>query len=117
MVDYVKSKALADRLITENGQAVTIVRESNNYDPTQASQTPVTENYSGYGVVFPYKEGESSISGTVVENAELYMLLSCDERPKIQDVHTIKGRDWRVIRFDPFEPNGTTIYYEVYLAK
>ena len=105
-VNYANMRALAARLISENGKPITLTRTTNGaYDPATGGATETISNIEGNGVLLKYSNRE--IDGTTILSSDRKMLYTGTE-PKVDDRY-INERIVSVMPLDPDE-SGPIMY-------
>ena len=113
---YDEAEAVAEELLEEFGQAVTIAHvTSGEYDIETGTVTKSSATENGFGVVGNYTN--SSIDGTLILRGDKRLLLSADgvTEPKPQDLVGINGVTHTVINCEPLSPAGTVLIYKCQL--
>jgi hypothetical protein len=105
-VNYANMRALAARLISENGKPITLTRTADGvYNPATGGTSVVTSNIEGDGVLLKYSNKE--IDGTTILSSDRKMIYSGAE-PKVDDRY-INERIVSVMPLDPDE-SGAIMY-------
>ena len=116
-IDYNASAALAKRLISENGIAITFTLAGQSggtdYMGNESPATPDT-TYSGNGVFLNYTTEEKR--ETIIETGDMKVLYS-GVRPVINATVDYDSDTWRVINVDPLTPAGINIRYTIQVRK
>lgn len=113
-LNYAALAATAQRLITDNGQTVTVNRPARGaYDPAAGFSGSVT-TYSCEIVMLdePKKESPDSTK----QNEEQLALCYSATLPLISDTCTINGKEYRFLSVKTVQPATTVVYYEIRLS-
>ena len=112
--DYAETKADADELIAEFGQAATLRRPGAStgdaWNPTQGAAT----DYGCMVVVLSYDYRE--IDGTRILSTDKKVLLakaSLSAEPATSDRLLISGAEHAIIDVQPLNPGGTVVLYQI----
>lgn len=111
-VNYANMRALATKLITENGKPITLIRTTDGvYDPATGSTGSTTSNVEGNGVLLKYSNKE--IDGTTILSSDRKLLYVGTE-PEVNDRYVTE----RIVNVDPLDPNESgVIFYSCQLRK
>lgn len=111
-VNYANMRALATKLITDNGKPVTLNRTTDGaYDPTTGSTSEVSSTVIGNGVLLKFNNRE--IDGTAILSSDR-KLLYVGEAVQVDD----RYNGWRVVNFEELDPNESgVILYTCQLRK
>ena len=120
---YDRAKALASRLIQQNGAALTLaVKTAGAYDPDSGTIGETVTNYSGYAIRTNYDANE--VDGTLVRQDDVKLIVSpvkTDEsdmvQPKPSDAMTFDGMVYQVISVKPWNYAGIACGFEVQARK
>nr|WP_295383549.1 hypothetical protein [Pseudoxanthomonas sp.] len=118
MTLYTELATVADELLAELGQSVTIRhRTAGAYDPATGSVTVTTSDEAGYGAVFDYDT--KHIDGTMIVRGDKYVLLSPVgiTAPDTDDRLIIGGVDYAVIGIKTEAPAGTAVLHTVQIRR
>lgn len=113
--DYTSLATVADELLTEFGQAVTIGRNTAGaYDTSTGSATVTTESEDGTAAVFDYSPSQRFRAGGLILDGDKHLLLSSVgiSEPRPGDIVTIGSVDWAIITVKTTAPAGTAVLYE-----
>ena len=105
---------IARDLITQAGEAVTIVREiPGEFVPSTGEPLPSSFiTYTAYGVPENYRSLE--INQTTVLQGDLKVTIyKTDQVPEVNDTLTINAIDYRVINVDRIRVNGADVIYQM----
>lgn len=112
-INYSALQTTATRLLTDNGQSITLNYESAEViDPaTGVVTTPATNNsISGYGLATNYDITE--IDGNAIEASDIRLLLSnISTRPETGWTATVDSKVHRVMDVRQIKPAGTNVIY------
>lgn len=93
---------VAQNLLTQFGLDVTIKRvEETGYNMTTGAVTDTVTNYTVKGQIFDYSAYQISSSGGLILSGDRKVTIAGKGLPwfpAAQDIVTIQGRDWRIIR-------------------
>jgi len=113
------SPDVADRLITANGQAVTLTRRASGTYNTATSTAVITETtQTGKGVILPLSAGVRHSGNTDIPTGTVQCLLSAVgiTAPVLDDTLTdTTGADWSIIDVSTLAPAGEALLYELLL--
>lgn len=115
---YAEMQVVAQELLTDFGQPVTLIIEGSaggGYDAS-GDPLPATPDVSvvGVGAALDYTLNE--IDGTVIQSGDCKLLYKGDA-PQIGMVVTLLGNKWRVIDVMPLQPGGIVVMYTCQLRK
>ena len=96
-IDYNRLKNVADRLITDNGQAVQLVAYD-HIDHDDGSSEKVIRFVSGMGVVSNFNERDSKMFAEIKAN-DAKLICKLPERPERGQNITANGITWRIVEF------------------
>ena len=98
----------ATGMLSEFGQAVTIVNSSSVYDTSTGAATVTTTTQSGIGAIFDY--GNKAIDQSLIKVGDKQLLLSVKgiTKPSIGD--TVNGYSITMVK--EINPAGTPVMYE-----
>jgi|SRR5687768_11962080 len=108
--NYGKIATLADSILEEYGQSVTITKRiEGEYDPATGSVAVTESSQTGKGVVFDY--GAKAIDGEVIQHGDKQLLLSVIgiTAPEINDLVTIGSITRTVTQIKDYNPGGTSV--------
>lgn len=112
-IDYMRMRATAKRLLTENGTVYKGVRpgtvERIDGEEIVLPETPI----SIVGVKTEYKPYE--IDGKNIVSGDTRIVATADTVVKIGDIFTIDGAQWRVEKPWPVKPAMLVICYRIQL--
>jgi hypothetical protein len=133
VADYSRFVDLADSLITEWGQAMTLrhITEGQHYDPHIGATPYVTESEETvYGIVIPLQTGggiettdtmrfDDGAVDLAANHRRFVLLKSKDisEVPEVADEMEFGGNVWRVSGVTAVSPGGADIVYRVGLER
>lgn len=123
MTLYADLAAVADDLLAEFGQPVTIRRQTpGSYDPDTGSATVTTADESGYGAVFDFGLHQSGLSfsaGNMILAGDKQMLLSPVgiTVPAPGHLAIIGSETWAIVSVKTTAPAGVAVLYECLLRK
>ena len=115
---YSELATVADELLTEFGQAVTIRhRTAGAYDPATGAVAVTTTDETGRGVLRDYKTRH--IDGTMILRGDKYVLLSPVgiTAPDTDDRIVIGGVDYAVVSIETEAPAGTALLHTVQIRR
>lgn len=118
MALYTELATVADELLTEFGQAVTIRhRTSGAYDPATGTATVATTDEVGVGAVFDYDT--KHIDGTMIVRGDKYVLLATIgiTAPDTDDRMLIGGVEYSVVSIKTEAPAGTAVLHTVQIRR
>lgn len=123
MTLYTELAAVADELLAELGQAVTIRhRTAGAYDPATGAVTVTTTDEAGNAALFDFglhQFGTSFAAGALIQAGDRQMLLSPVgiSAPKPGDQAIASGVTWSVEAVKETSPAGTVVIYELLLRR
>lgn len=121
--DYTSLATVADELLAEFGQAVTITRNTPGaYDPNTGTVAITTATQSGTGAVFDFglhQSGQSFTAGSLIVAGDKQLILSPTgvSEPRPGDLAIIGGATWNIVSVKTTAPAGTAMLYECQLRK
>lgn len=121
MTFYSDLADLADELLAEFGQAVTIRhRTPGTYDPATGTTTVTTTEQAGTGAVFEFslsQAGQYFAPDSMIHAGDKQLLLSPLDitAPDIGDQIVIGSTTWAVQAVKTTNPAGTVVLYELLL--
>ena len=112
-IDYLRMRATAKRLLTQNGTQFTGTRPGGiqRIDGEEVELPPTT--ISIIGVQTAYKPQE--IDGKVILSGDKQIVATADAEVRVGDVFEIDGQRWRVENPWPVKPAMLVICYKVQL--
>lgn len=112
-IDYSSLQATATRLLTENGQSITLTYQTAEVinPATGVVTTPATTNtISGYGIATNYDKSE--IDGNAIQSSDIRLLISnISTAPGSGWTASVDGKVHRVMDVRQIKPAGTNIMY------
>lgn len=129
-VDYANFRAIAERLITENGRALTVVRkdQGNPVDPGKpwrASTGAADITLVITGVFTDFEQDD--FDGTVVRRGDKRVLAAASEVEtvagasfdELEDFDYIldAGDRWDIVKVDVIQPGADRILYDIQVRK
>lgn len=110
-IDYSRIKGVAERLIRENGQPVTLTQIT-SVDNGDGSVTETETQHIGSGVVSGFTErDDKTFADLQVNDAKLICALPV--RPERGDKIAANGKDWRIVDFRDVNPADLSLIYIV----
>jgi hypothetical protein len=116
--DYAPMAELADELLTEFGQALTITTSVvGEYDPATGTTSSSVTSHEGYGVLLDYGlhgSGSYNTPGTLVQQGDKQLLLSPDlvTPPQMDDVVTFSQVNYTIKNIKAISPAGVPVLYD-----
>ena len=110
---YSEAASVADELIREYGQAVTLTTTSSSvYDPATGTATSVTSTQAAQAVVFP--RGAKDVDGTLIKQGDQKLLLSMVgvTAPQLDDTVTIGATTYTITFIKLLAPAGINVLCE-----
>lgn len=123
MTLYTDLAAVADELLAEFGQSLTIRRRTSGaYDPATGSATVTTADQSGVGAVFDFglhQSGQYFQPGTMIQAGDKQLLLSPVgiTAPANGDQAIIGGVTWAIQSVKTTAPAGEAVIHECLLRR
>ena len=129
-LDYTNFRAVAERLITENGRALTLVRkdQGNPADPLKpwrASTGAADVSFAITGVFVDFEQED--FDGTLVRRGDKRVLAAASEvetaaAPDFDEVEDFDyvldaGDRWDVVKVDVVQPGTARILYDIQVRK
>jgi hypothetical protein len=111
--DYASLAVLADELLAEFGQSLTITSHSTGeYDPATGTTSSSATSHEGYGAVLEYTARD--VNGTLVLQGDKQLLLSPDliAAPEVDDVVTVGQIDYTIKSVKTISPAGVPVLYD-----
>ncbi len=125
MARFDSAIALADRLITKNGEAAQLRRRTDGTAPDPSIPfergEPATEDFPTAAVWLGYID--SRIDGTLVRRGDQRVLLPASDLGTVvpnnvtDSLVRASGEVWNIIEVKPLSPNGQKILYEAQVRK
>lgn len=116
--DYTELAAVADELIVEFGQAVTVRhRTAGAYDPATGSAAVTVTDELGSGAVFDY--ATKQIDGSMIQRGDKYVLLSPAgvTAPEPDDRILVGATEYGVVSVNTTSPAGTAVLHTVQIRR
>jgi len=114
-VDYVALAKTAKRLISENGQVVTIQTQARGtYNPAAGYASSSNSTYTASVVIL--NTGKSEKGEGTQQGEEQPAIATSVTDIKISDTATINGKSYRVTSVNKIQPATTVLYYDILLA-
>jgi hypothetical protein len=126
---YEDSASVANKLLKEKGQAITITRNTaGDYDPSTGTAAITTTTQNGWGAVFEYGTQQAGIynaAGSLIKMGDKRLLLSPTNstgseitEPAMGDMVTLSdGTVFTVAQVKKLNPAGTVVLYDINLRK
>lgn len=119
-MDYTLDRAMADELLAEFGQAVTITpRDSGAYDTATGAVAVSGTAKTGVGAVLPLSRGLTFMGGSGIKGGDKQLLLSALDSdgaamtaPLPGYTATIGGTVHTIVEVSPINPGGTAVLYD-----
>ena len=108
-VDYNRIKGVAERLIRENGQSVTLTQITST-DNGDGSVDEIEVQYIGSGVVSGFTERDENTFADLQAN-DAKIICTLPVRPERGDQITANGKDWRIVDFRDVNPANVSLIY------
>lgn len=108
-IDYNLIKGVAERLVRENGQPVTLSR-IDSVDNGDGSVTETEVQHIGSGVVSGFTERDDKTFADLQAN-DAKLICTLPVRPERGDKVTANGKDWRIIDFRDVNPANVSLIY------
>lgn len=108
--NYSKIATLADSILADYGQAVTITRRvEGDYDPATGSVSIVETSQTGKAVVLDY--GTGAIDGEMIQLGDKQLFLSVVgiTTPEAGDLVTIGSKTRTITQVKDYSPAGTSV--------
>lgn len=108
-------KAVANRLLTDYGQAVTFTRYSvTEYNTATGRVEPLTPTtFSGVGHPSTYKLDD--IDGETIQRNDIRLIVYTTTAPLIEDEASIDSVNYRVMNVEKLQGQGEAIVYRLQL--
>lgn len=109
--------AVALRLLSENGQSVSVTRDIiGSYAVSTGTVTDSSDTtYTGYGYPMPYRSDQ--IDGTLVKQRDIQLLFRSTTKPIENDIFTIDGIVYTAQAVEIIPVKTTNIIYIVQLRQ
>ncbi|MEM6902248.1 MAG: hypothetical protein AAF556_03295 [Pseudomonadota bacterium] len=121
---YPGLRDLANRLLTERGQALTLTRVTQgDLDPVEGRAAETRETFQVQAAVLPatgstVEAFDNRITDEFRSRSIRYLLMSAaGAEPKQNDEIALEGSNWRVVGVTPLNPAGTAVIYNVGVVK
>lgn len=109
-INYLRTRATATRLITENGAAYQLSR-GGGVELIGGIEVDIPlEAHTIIGVISSYSPSE--IDGTLIQNGDVKMSATADIEIRIGDLIMVDGKKHRVIKPNPVKPAALLICYK-----
>lgn len=120
MTFYPDHRAMAERLIRDKGQLVSLRKPaSGDYDPESATASLTPTIYTDIpAAVVAYKN--TDIDGTLIKKGDKKVLMACDTltvEPEVNDELVIAAVVHSIKAVDPLAPGGTSVIYTLQVRK
>lgn len=112
-INYIRMRATATRLLTENGQTRALTRGGKVTRVNGKEVRSPDESADVIGVVTEYKPGE--IDGTLIQNGDVLLVATYQTEIRIDDRIDIDGKKYRVVNPHPVKPAAVLICYRAQL--
>ncbi len=109
-INYPRMRAIATRLITENGIACQLMRGGGVKFIGGIEVDIPLEAHTIIGVISSYSPSE--IDGTLIQNGDVKMSATADIEIRIGDLIMVDGKKHRVIKPNPVKPAALLICYK-----
>ena len=105
------------RLLTNYGQAITVVRDvTGAYDSSAGTVTDSSDiSYSGYG--YPEQYASSLIDGVLVKQQDVKLTFSSTTSPAVNDIFTVSSVAYTALNVEKITAQGSNIVYIVQLRQ
>jgi len=126
---YEDSASVANKLLKERGQAITITRNTaGDYDPSTGAAAIITTTQNGWGAVFEYGMQQAGIynaTGSLVKIGDKRLLLSPIDstgteltEPVVGDAVTLSDETvYTITQIKILNPAGIVVLYDINLRK
>ena len=111
--DYSELAVLADELLEEFGQPVTITTSVTGvYNPATGTAPSSVTSHEGWAALFDY--GARDVNGTLIQQGDKQLLLSPNliAPPKLDDVVTVSQVKYTIKNIKVVSPSGVPVLYE-----
>lgn len=113
-IHYLRMRAIATRLLTENGKAYQLSRGgSTTRDQFGKEVTTPTITANVTGVITEYSSRE--IDGSLIATGDKKLAATAETEVRIDDRIEIDGKVWRVVQPNPVKPGDVLISYNIQL--
>lgn len=122
MVDFVKARATAKRLIDKNGRLVTFSKETRTASDASKPWKKTTGTAASFTMICSFINYESrEIDGDKIKVGDQKMLANAIDNGdnNIVDFNTVTDGDetWRIKKVDSIRPGDIVVMYEVQVRK
>lgn len=113
-INYLRMRAAATRLLTENGKTYKLTRGGGTIRD-QFGKEVTTPAVTGTvtGVITEYSSRE--IDGSLIATGDKKLAAIAETEVRIDDRIEIDGKKWRVVQPNPVKPAGVLISYNIQL--
>ncbi|MDM3178667.1 hypothetical protein OGV46_09125 [Citrobacter sp. Cf108] len=113
-ISYLRMRATATRLLTENGKAYQLTRGGSAIrDQFGKEVTTPTVTATVTGVITEYSSRE--IDGSLIATGDKKLAATFETEVRIDDRIEIDGKKWRVVQPNPVKPADVLISYNIQL--
>lgn len=113
-INYLRMRATATRLLTENGKAYQLTRGGGTIrDQLGKEVSTPTVNGTVTGVITEYSARE--IDGSLIATGDKKLAATFETEVRIDDRIEIDGKKWRVVQPNPVKPADVLISYNIQL--
>ena len=111
-INYLRMRATATRLLTENGKAYQLTRGGSTIRDQSGKEvtTPVTIA-TVTGLITEYSSRE--IDGSLIATGDKKLAATFETEVRIDDRIEIDGKKWRVVQPNPVKPADVLISYNI----
>lgn len=113
-INYLRMRATATRLLTENGKAYQLTRGGTTTRDQYGKEVitePITATVTG--VITEYSTRE--IDGSLIATGDKKLAATATTEVRIGDHIEIDGKKWRVVQPNPVKPADVLISYNIQL--
>ena len=125
MARFDSAIALADRLITKNGEKAQLRRTTAGTTPDPSvpfeRDDPTTQNFPTAAVWLSYKDNR--VDGAIIRRGDQRVLVPAADLGSIEpnnitdSIVRASGEAWNIVEVKPLSPNGQKIIYELQVRK
>lgn len=108
--NYLKSAATARKLLANFGQDMTLTTEVRSQTTGALIST---QELTDKGVIFPYSDGELSMSSGLIQANDQKIMINIATRPTVTDKITVGSIVYTIVNVKALEPAGVNVLYEI----
>lgn len=116
--DYSELTETAKELLQEFGQNILFTRQGNSeYNNATGEAKSSLEHFDGFGVIFPFGKGVTSVNGSLVESGDQEIYWYGTTAPQPGDNVAVAGVDYKLVAVQAIEPAGVNVLYQIQVRR